>query len=83
MAYCSQYILDDALGYDKTKRLHPNYDGNTKFAMLFVEDEITFNILQRMGQEYNLLWAAGYHFMQHSRPQLLVLIATYDFRGRL
>jgi len=51
---------------EKTKRLHPNYDGNTKFAMLFTEDEITFNITQRMGQEYNLLWAEDYLFMQHS-----------------
>jgi hypothetical protein len=57
MAYWSQYILDDAVGYEKTKRLHPNYDGNTKFAMLFAKDEITFNILQRTGQEHKLLWA--------------------------
>jgi len=55
VAYCSQYIriIDDAVGCEKTKRLHPNYDGNTKFAMLFAEDKITFNILQRMGQGYN------------------------------
>jgi hypothetical protein len=39
VAYCSQYILDDAVGCEK-ERLHPNDDGNTKFAMLFAEDEI-------------------------------------------
>jgi hypothetical protein len=40
VAYCSQYILDDAVGYAKTKCLHPNYEGHTQFAMLFAEDEI-------------------------------------------
>jgi len=55
VAYCSQYIEDDALGYEKTKRLHPNYDGNTKFAMLFADDEITFNKLQRLGQQSTIL----------------------------
>jgi hypothetical protein len=56
-------MLNGALVYKKTIRLHPKYDGTTKFARLFAEDGTT-----RLAQEYNLFWVEDLSFYKVLSP---------------